>query len=74
LYQGEEEPYYFDETAYTFDKWIRKIVSGDLDDPKSEISQVIARNAVTVRKPHKGTDPNVFYVEGNAAALLLHEP
>lgn len=45
------------------------ILAGDLDDPKSEISRVIARNATTVRKPEQGTAPKLFYIEGNAVAM-----
>lgn len=46
------------------------ILSGDLDDPTSEISQRIAKHDVTVRKPEQGTAPKLFYIEGNA--LTLH--
>ena len=45
------------------------IIAGDLDDPASEISRVIAKNNVTVRKPEQGTAPKVFYIEGNEVAL-----
>lgn len=38
------------------------IVAGDIADPSSKVSQIIAREKVTVRKPHKGTQPKVFYV------------
>ena len=40
----------------------RAIVVGDLNDPESEISKLIARNKVDVRKPEKGTEPKVMYV------------
>ncbi len=39
------------------------ILSGDLDEPESAISKFIEREAVTVRKPEKGTQPKVFYKE-----------
>ncbi|NND71923.1 MAG: polysulfide reductase NrfD [Rhodothermales bacterium] len=45
------------------------IIAGDLDDPLSEISKMIASNEVTVRKPEQGTAPKLFYVEGNDANL-----
>ena len=45
------------------------IVAGDLDDPDSEISRVLAKNKVTVRKPEQGTAPKVFYIEGHEASL-----
>ncbi len=45
------------------------IIAGDIDDPKSEIARVLAKNAVTVRKPEQGTAPKLFYVEGNVVSL-----
>ncbi len=45
------------------------IVSGDLDDPLSEISKLIAGEDVQVRAPEQGTGPNVFYLGANEAAL-----
>lgn len=38
------------------------IVAGDLADPGSNVSRIVAREKVTVRKPEKGTEPKVFYV------------
>jgi len=46
------------------------ILAGDLDDPDSEISRVIAREKVSVRKPEQGTAPKVFYVDGSAVSLV----
>jgi Fe-S-cluster-containing dehydrogenase component/formate-dependent nitrite reductase membrane component NrfD len=45
------------------------IISGDLDDPQSVISNLIAREPVHVRKPEQGTEPKLFYI--NADALTL---
>ncbi|MBX3053356.1 MAG: polysulfide reductase NrfD [Caldilineaceae bacterium] len=45
------------------------IISGDMDDPSSEISRTLARQDVTVRKPEQGTAPKLFYIEGNIASL-----
>ncbi|HLU99830.1 MAG TPA: 4Fe-4S dicluster domain-containing protein, partial [Acidobacteriota bacterium] len=45
------------------------IVSGDIDDPDSEISQLLAREQVTTRKPEKGTKPKVFYIEADQASI-----
>jgi len=45
------------------------IVSGDMEDPNSEISQLLAREQVTVRKPEKGTMPNVYYIDGDESSL-----
>lgn len=38
------------------------LIVGDLRDPNSCISQVIARNAVQVLKPDRATSPQVYYV------------
>jgi Fe-S-cluster-containing dehydrogenase component/Ni/Fe-hydrogenase subunit HybB-like protein len=45
------------------------IIAGDMDDPKSEISRVLAREKVTVRKPEQGTSPKLFYIEGEQVSL-----
>lgn len=45
------------------------IIAGDLDDPRSEISGLLATQKVTVRKPEQGTAPNLFYINGNDVAL-----
>lgn len=49
------------------------IISGDMDAPGSEIARLLSRNQVTVRKPEKGTRPNLFYIEGERAALVPTE-
>jgi Fe-S-cluster-containing dehydrogenase component len=46
------------------------IVAGDLDDPRSSIVQLKGRIPVQVRKPEKGTRPKVYYIEGDASALV----
>ena len=45
------------------------IISGDLDDPSSEIAQLLAREQVTARKVEKGTQPKLFYIDGDEASL-----
>ncbi|MFT7521842.1 MAG: Fe-S-cluster-containing dehydrogenase component [Kiritimatiellia bacterium] len=45
------------------------ILAGDLDDPNAEISRVLAKKSVTVRKPEQGTSPNLFYVDGHDHAM-----
>jgi formate-dependent nitrite reductase membrane component NrfD len=45
------------------------IIAGDLDDPNSAIARLVAREAVVVRKPEKNTQPNLFYINGDAALL-----
>ena len=52
------------------------ILSGDLDDPQSDISRRIAMDKVTVRKPEKGTKPKLFYagVDGDLLTPGMMEP
>lgn len=45
------------------------IISGDMDNPESEISTLLSRETVTVRKAAKGTHPNLFYIDGDEASL-----
>ncbi len=45
------------------------IIVGNLNDPESEVSQIISRQKVDVRKPEKGTNPKVFYKGANEATL-----
>jgi Fe-S-cluster-containing dehydrogenase component/formate-dependent nitrite reductase membrane component NrfD len=46
------------------------IIAGDMDDPDSEISHILARQDVTVRKPEQGTAPKLFYIEGHD--IVMH--
>jgi Fe-S-cluster-containing dehydrogenase component/formate-dependent nitrite reductase membrane component NrfD len=45
------------------------IISGDLDDPQSTISQMKGRHQVVARKSEKGTRPKLFYIEGDNDSL-----
>ena len=45
------------------------IVSGDMENPDSKISELISRQQVSVRKPEKSTKPNLYYVNGDQASL-----
>ncbi len=45
------------------------IIAGDMEDPTTEISQLLATQQVTVRKPEKGTNPNLFYIDGDYTSL-----
>jgi len=45
------------------------IISGDMDDPNSEISQLLAHEQVTARKVEKGTQPKLFYIDGDEGSL-----
>jgi Fe-S-cluster-containing dehydrogenase component/formate-dependent nitrite reductase membrane component NrfD len=47
----------------------RAILTGDLDDPESEVSRVITREHVSVRKPDQGTRPKLFYVGADQSTL-----
>ena len=47
------------------------IVAGDLDDPAvAHRRSWSGREPVQVRKPEKGTRPKLFYIDGDAAALV----
>ncbi len=52
------------------------ILSGDLDDPNSQISRRIAMDKVSVRKSEKGTKPKLFYVgvDGDLLNPTMMEP
>lgn len=45
------------------------IISGDMDDPHSEITELLSRQQVSVRKPEKGTVPNLFYIDADESSL-----
>lgn len=45
------------------------IIAGDLNDPQSQISQLVAQEDVTVRKPEQGTAPKLFYIEGHDVVM-----
>jgi|TARA_B100001996_G_scaffold317782_1_gene261178 hypothetical protein len=45
------------------------IVSGDLDDPNSAISNLVASHETTVRKPQSGATPNLYYIDASEEML-----
>jgi formate-dependent nitrite reductase membrane component NrfD len=40
-----------------------------MNNPSSEIAELLAREQVTARKTEKGTQPKLFYIDGDEAAL-----
>ncbi len=46
------------------------ILAGDLDDPSSEIARTLATQQVRVRKPEQGTQPKLFYIDAEEAAIV----
>ena len=46
------------------------IIAGDMNDPASQISHLLATQDVTVRKPEQGTAPKLFYIDGND--IVMH--
>ena len=44
-------------------------IFGDLDDPTSEVAQIVQRESFMVRKPEKGTGPKIFYLGADEAAI-----
>src|ERR671918_559658 len=47
----------------------RAIIAGDLDDPRTDIARLVAREPVEVRKPEQGTRPKVYYVGADVVHL-----
>ncbi len=45
------------------------IIAGDLDAGDGELAQLLARQAVQVRKPEQGTKPKLYYIEANESAI-----
>lgn len=45
------------------------IISGDMDNPSTEIATLLSREQVKVRKPEKGTRPKLFYIDADDASL-----
>jgi len=45
------------------------IISGDLDDPESRISQLLREQPVTARKTEMGTLPALYYIDGRSESL-----
>lgn len=52
---------------------VQAIVAGDMDDPASTLSELIASEQTAVRKPEAGTLPKLFYIEADQAALTPTE-
>ncbi len=54
------------------------IIAGDMSDPESEAAQLVAREPVRVRKPEQGTQPKLYYIDADEAAIVptaaRHEP
>jgi tetrathionate reductase subunit B len=47
----------------------RALIFGDVNDPKSEISKILATNATQVLKKEMQTDPHVFYIGPDETAM-----
>jgi Fe-S-cluster-containing dehydrogenase component/formate-dependent nitrite reductase membrane component NrfD len=44
-------------------------IFGDLDDPASEVAQIVQREAFMLRKPEKGTGPKIFYLGAEESVI-----
>jgi len=45
------------------------IVAGDLENPETNIAQTVADQEVQARKVEKGTEPKLFYVDGDEGSV-----
>ena len=45
------------------------IIAGDVEDPDATITQTISNQEVQARKPEKGTEPKLFYVDGDEGSI-----
>jgi len=43
----------------------RARIFGDINDPDSEVSRLLAKNSTTVLRPEMGTEPNVYYIDAD---------
>jgi len=48
---------------------VEAIISGDLDNTNSKITQLVANEDIMTRKPEKMTDPNLYYINGTNEML-----
>lgn len=48
---------------------VEAIITGDLDNPASRISQLLSLEPATVRRPEKGTKPKLFYLGADEATV-----
>ncbi len=48
---------------------VEAIISGDLEDTNSSISELLYEHETVVRKPESGAKPNVFYIETSEEML-----
>jgi len=48
---------------------VHAIISGDLEEPRSEIARLLSTQNVAVRKPEQGTRPKLFYIEAEESAI-----
>lgn len=48
---------------------VEAIITGDLDNPESRISQLLTLEPAVVRRPEKGTKPKLFYLGADEAAV-----
>ena len=48
---------------------VHAIISGDIDNPASEIARLLASEPVQVRKPEKNTRPKLYYIGADQAGL-----
>lgn len=45
------------------------IIAGDMENPDTEITQTVSNQEIQTRKPEKGTEPKLFYVDGDEGSI-----
>lgn len=45
------------------------IIAGDMENPDTEITETVSQQEVQARKPEKGTEPKLFYVDGDEGSI-----
>ncbi|MEF8800288.1 MAG: NrfD/PsrC family molybdoenzyme membrane anchor subunit [Halolamina sp.] len=45
------------------------IIAGDMENSETDIAETVAQEEVQARKPEKGTEPKLFYVDGDEGSI-----
>jgi Fe-S-cluster-containing dehydrogenase component/formate-dependent nitrite reductase membrane component NrfD len=45
------------------------IIAGDMENSETDIAETVAQEEIQARKPEKGTEPKLFYVDGDEGSI-----